>query len=236
MGKRFFNPRVGELYEEGFINGKKLLVLGASHYCLQSNRPDAFKCPVWEECTSMEIRDSSKFNTCCPAYEANGWIKEYGVKLEDTAEIEIENFFDVPSSYKAYYNFTKFFQEYFNFTNAEEVWNKLAFVNYVQYFLPTTATPSFDERDVRNFDAFLQTIQELQPDIIIVWGTKTRDHFYQSYIQNLVDNLSIREDDYFWDLDYQGRHYIIINCWHPSDWSRWYGSLDNFYIALKEIL
>ena len=87
-----------------------------------------------------------------------------------------------------------------------------------------------------NFEAFLQTLQELHPDIIIVWGTKTRDHFKKPYIQNMVDKLTMQENDYFWDLDYKGKSYIIVNCWHPSDYFRWHGSLDNFYKALKEVL
>ena len=236
MANRFFNPRVGTHYQKGFINGKKVLVLGASHYCLLNSPEKGFVCPVWEECTSREIRDSSKFNTCCPAYEANGWIKEYGVKLEDSAQIEVDIFFDAPSSYKTYSNFTNFIIDYFGFIDAEEVWDRLAFVNYVQYFLPTTATPSFDEGDIKNFEAFLQTLQELHPDIIIVWGTKTRDHLKKSYIQNMVDKLTMRENNYFWDLDYKGKSYIIVNCWHPSDYFRWHGSLDNFYKALKEVL
>lgn len=236
MKKRFFNPRVGAQYQKGFINGKKVLVLGASHYCLLNSIEKGFACPVWEECTSREIRDSSKFNTCCPAYEANGWLKEYGVKLEDSAQIEVDNFFDAPGSYKTYSNFTNFIIDYFGFTDAEEVWDRLAFVNYAQYFLPTIATPPFDEYDIRNFEALLQTIQELQPDVIIVWGTKIRDHFKEPYIQKMVDNLTMRDNDYFWDLDFQGNHYIIVNCWHPSYWAQWFGSLDNFYAALKEVL
>lgn len=236
MKSRFFNPRIGKLYAQGLINGKKVLVLGASHYCQCNGQSGRFNCPVWKECTSKEIRDSSKFNTCCPAYVNNGWIQEYGVKLEDSSLIEIDNYFDTPSSYYTYSNFTNFIIDYFGLKSPEEVWDRLAFANYVQYFLPTPKTPAFDEKDIRNFEAFLQTLQELKPDVVIVWGTKTRDHFKKPYIQSMVDKLTMRENDYYWDLEYQGQPYILVNCWHPSDYFRWSGSLDNFYDALKEVL
>lgn len=235
MKPRFFNPWVGKHYEQGFMNGKKVLVLGASHYCLCNDQSEDFHCPVWGDCTSTETRDSSNYNTCCPAYINNRWVED-GIKLEDDTITEIENFFDVPSSYKTYSNFTNFIIDYFGINDAEDVWNRLAFVNYAQYFLPTILTPAFDEKDVRNFEAFLLTLQELKPDIVIVWGTKTRDHFRKQYIQKMVSKLTMRENDYFWDLDYKGNTYILVNCWHPSDHFRWHGSLDNFYDALKEVL
>ena len=33
MTKKFFNPYIGIHYQDGLINDKKVLVLGASHYC-----------------------------------------------------------------------------------------------------------------------------------------------------------------------------------------------------------
>ena len=37
MGSRFFTPAKGEKYEEG-INGKKILVVGASFYCNKNGK------------------------------------------------------------------------------------------------------------------------------------------------------------------------------------------------------
>ena len=52
--KRFFVPFVGKKYKTG-INGKKVLVLGASFYC---NKHD---CPNFKDCTSHNIKDSCTF-------------------------------------------------------------------------------------------------------------------------------------------------------------------------------
>ena len=62
---QFFEPFVGKRYAEG-INGKRILVLGASFYC------DRVKCPFFASCTSVIMKDSSAFDTKCPEYQAAG--------------------------------------------------------------------------------------------------------------------------------------------------------------------
>ena len=44
---RFFNPWVPPKYRKG-INGKKILVLGASYYCYK------ITCPHFQDCTNVE--------------------------------------------------------------------------------------------------------------------------------------------------------------------------------------
>ncbi len=238
MKSRFFNPYVGKRYHEGFLNGKKVLVLGASYYCPHHNDSDKFQCPVWNECTSMEKKDSSKFNDCCPYYESIGWIQEYGTKLENSPSIELENFFESPTTYRSYYRFTRFIIECFDcpeLKDTAEIWDKLSFMNYVQYFLPTTDTPDQDKTDIPNFAAFLQTLDELVPDIVIIWSTTITNHFKQEYIKRMVSYLKDRDNDYYWDLEYNGSKYLLINPWHPSD-PKWWAGRDGFYEALKSVL
>lgn len=62
---QFFEPYVGKRYAEG-INGKQILVLGASFYC------DRVKCPFFASCTSVILKDSSAFDTKCPEYQPAG--------------------------------------------------------------------------------------------------------------------------------------------------------------------
>ena len=52
----FFKPFKGDKYEIG-INGKKVLVVGASFYC---NKTD---CPFFADCTNVAKKDSSKYLT-----------------------------------------------------------------------------------------------------------------------------------------------------------------------------
>ena len=73
MPECFFKPYIGEKYEQGLVNGKRILVLGASHYCTHSKKSDnnsnKFDCPVWEVCTSLANKDSSQFDLNCEYYK-----------------------------------------------------------------------------------------------------------------------------------------------------------------------
>lgn len=110
MGNRFFNPYKGKNYHIGFCNnGKKVLVLGASHYCTYNNDSKKFNFPVWDLCTSKEKKDSSAFNETCP-YNEEYHIDE---KLENSARLELGNFLDY-DNFPTYQNFTKVLMDNFH--------------------------------------------------------------------------------------------------------------------------
>lgn len=240
MKKRFFKPyKKDNYYNEGLLNGKKVLILGASFYCPYNESSNDFNCPKWNECTSMEIKDSSKFNEFCYYFKHKGYTEN---KLEDTPEDEITNYLE-GCDYPSYDNFTQFMIEYVSKITGEQkmknedwkmyIWERLAFTNYVQYFLPTQWTPTQTKRDIRNFEAFLETLDELQPDVIIIWGTKITDHFKKKYIQAFTDKLEKRNNPYFWNLSYHGKRYILINPYHPCNYhNQWQNNLEEFKQAL----
>ena len=115
METKFFNPYIGSHYEEGLVNNKKVLVLGASHYCTYGPSSTVFSCPFWHECTSKESKDSSKFDMCCPYYQSIGWYDQYDyVKLSNSPRIELENYFS-DGGYVAYDNFTQCLLNLLNF-------------------------------------------------------------------------------------------------------------------------
>lgn len=58
MNNRFFKPFEGKKYKEG-INGKKILVLGASFYCNWDGNDGRNKCEFFDECTNPMKRDST---------------------------------------------------------------------------------------------------------------------------------------------------------------------------------
>ena len=246
METKFFNPYIGPHYQEGLINNKKVLVLGASHSCTynsssdSNSSPEEFKtCPVWHECTSTEYKDSSKFDMCCPYYQFLGWYDQFDyVKLSNSPRIELENYLS-DEEYPAYDNFTQCLINLLKFPNKQYLWKRLAFVNYVQYFLPTITTPTLTRKDIRCFEALIEYVDQLKPNIIIAWGTKITNHFKHNYIKSLVEKLKVREDDYFWDFENKGHKCLIVNPYHPCDkkpgcyWSK---NLDGFQSALVKAL
>lgn len=154
MRKYFFEPFVGENYLEG-IRGKKILVVGASFYCNESSR-----CQFFKDCTDVIKKDSSAYDTRC---EFNG-----GYPLRQEPEFNIGN------HYRAYEVFGSFMQKISGDTCYADVWNRMAFTNYVQFFLPANDGRSrptyYTDTSDRDFDAFIEIVKDLSPDIVIVWG------------------------------------------------------------------
>lgn len=228
MSMRFFKPYNPDKYAQGLLNNVKVLVLGASHYCTYNEKSDKFKCRVWQECTSNESKDSSKFNDTCPYLERIG----NSIKLEDTTCDEIENYLS-GCDYPSYENFTQLMIDYTSL-NKNEIWERIAFTNYVQYLVPRVVTPTQTKSDIKNFESFLETLDELKPDLVIIWGTKITDHFQKKYIKKLVNILKVRDNSYFFDLLYNGRHYILINPYHPCNYrNSWSKNQEQFKIALE---
>jgi hypothetical protein len=224
MSNRFFKPYVGSDYKSGIYNGKKLLTLGVSHYCSYNDSSKICNCHFFNECT----KNSSLYNEICPYYN-----DKPRVLLEDSSIDEIQNYIDGDGN-PSYNNYFGFLMEYFNISNKNVLCNHIAFANYVQNFLNSTTTPQQTKHDIRNFEAFLETIDELQPDIIIIWGTKITDHFKKRYIQNIVQKLYIGENTYFWYLTYKDNEYTIINPYHPCDYKKhWSSHIDSFKDALN---
>lgn len=216
--KRFFEPWVPQKYEQG-INGKKILVFGASYYCPKVN------CPYYKDCTSIEYKDSSKYDERCPVYMATN-----------------RSLHDEPSyttgETKAYSNFASLFQPY---VKDEDVWEHLAFTNYVQYFLPLSTDASgknFYGRTLqshlsdRDFEAFIEVIQELKPDIVVFWGMVIEKPIRNPQLNKYLDGLDECFNNtegyicYMKDIPGVDHDVALFNCYHPSSGSWWNSSLE----------
>ena len=56
------------------------------------------------------------------------------------------------------------------------------------------------------------------------------------FISNLVDKLEFRENAYFIDMNFEGKKYLFINPYHPSDVKGyWTSGIEGFTNALNEI-
>ena len=201
MTKSFFEPYVGPNYENG-INGKKVLVVGASFYC---NHKD---CLYFKDCTDVNVKDSSRFNKCCPEYNKDD------VPLSRTPQYEIHE------GHKTYRTFAKSMCEILNLKSDSDedyydaFWNRVAFTNFVQYFLPRWKTLPSDCTD-RDLEALCEVIKEKKPDIVIIWGTVTSNLIKSAlcYDSELQDNTSgyICHSNVIDD-----NCVIVLNTYHPS--------------------
>jgi len=200
---RFFIPRKGEHYETG-INGKKVLVVGASFYC------NKYDCPYFGDCTSPNKKDSSLYNTTCPEYAKQG------------AELRKKPRYAIDENYQAYRRFEKLMREVVN-SDVENIWEYVAFTNYVQFFVPTKNTLKAHLSN-RDFEAFIETLVELKSDVVISWGMVTIEDV-RTNNQYVIDKDKLPDSEWYIChlANIPGIKHVItlICCFHPSskDWN-----------------
>lgn len=222
MKKRFFIPYVGEYYTSG-INRKKVLIVGASFYCSRQ------ECPFFEKCTSTEMKSSSAYDEICPVY------KKYGKVLRDEPSYCVE---EVPDTYR---KFSESLQMLTGTLTCEESWKYVAFTNYVQYFLPNNGSSfrstKLSDLSQRDFDAFIETVEELEPDIVIIWGCVINKPL-KEYNQYVIDSDELsRTNGYVCRMKCPNSNRIVtlINPYHPSS-SAWYSSKKDFEFYLEKVI
>ena len=223
MEEPFFKPFVGKDYEEG-IKGKRILVYGASFYCNKTG------CEFFKDCTSPEKKDSSAYNTKCPEY----------AKKKDSMELSNEPSYAIEEEYRAYKRFGELMKLYVE--NKEEfIWDRMAFTDYVQFFLPIVQTKR-EFLSGRDFDAFKSVIVKLQPHIVVIWGLPVTEEVRDNRGKDMIpdwDKLPESE----WYLCHMKiddvPHLITLVCtYHPSSFTSWGADFEKLHkymdIALNE--
>lgn len=217
----FFKPWVNlESYNIG-LNGKKVLVVGASHYCKHK------ECPYFKQCTSRELKDSSPYNALCQHCDtdlANSTIETVEYFIEGTENVSYENFSDF------------MIEEMKLAPDKKTLWNHFAFMNYVQYMLGSnddiyTATSDIQDRD---YAAFKEVVSQLTPDIIIAWGKAGDDIKLRRILNNVIEGV---DPNYIFDIENDGCAYRVIHCYHPCNmFRRFSDDAENFKKQLEFLL
>ena len=222
-GNRFFKPFVGSMYHHG-INGKKILVLGASFYCNKDGKDGRYRCQFFDECTNPVKKDSSRFNLSCPIYAGTG------LRLSEEPSNAISE------NYKTYQVFANFIRQFVE-DKDEDVWQRMAFTDYLQFFSPTVLTHK-EYLSQRDFDAFCETLHELQPHIVVAWGMQIIEEIreHNPYVTDL--EALPKTEWYVCHMRISGiAHEIaLICCYHPSSISYWYNNLDVLTKYLQQVL
>lgn len=186
MDRPFFEPWIGENYESGGIFGKKILALGDSHYC-----DSCVGCGV-----AGGIRDNVDFtkNTVKDYLE-----RSYGTK-------------GWPTTYK---KFERTLYGNFNTekSDAISIWNSIAFYNFLQTANNSYARTAYlREYYDKSLRYFWTVIDELSPDIVIVWGSKVWGHLpNDGWVWNAIDNY---EDAGYYERNGKKITFMLIK--HPS--------------------
>ena len=222
MKNRFFKPFVGSNYNTG-IRGKKILILGASFYCPNT------ECKFYARCTNVDTKDSSSCDSFCPVYTP------YGKVLHNEPSYCID---DAPKTYET---FASYMSKYIDNGNYEYVWSHLAFTNYVQFFLPATSKGFRETRwsdlSERDFESFIETVQEIEPDIVIIWGCVINSRIKEENVYGTDQSNIGNTEGYLCHMKIPGmsKEVTLLNPYHPSS-SAWHSALSTFDKYLKQAL
>lgn len=194
----FFKPWIGKNYQNGGIFKKKILVLGESHYC-----------GGCEQCGLKYAKECDDFNTI-------GIIQSLleGNKSKHTP------------------TFRKFEHSLVNkvttLEESREIWESVAFFNFLQVAMTDTRKEGSYEDYMEGQKAFLEVIEDLQPDLIIVWGIRLYGYLpNEGWIQGeplVIDDYSVKNG--YYQLK-NGKKSRVIAVYHPStsrgySWDWWY--------------
>ncbi|MDO4224943.1 MAG: hypothetical protein Q4C75_03515 [Bergeyella zoohelcum] len=185
-----FAPFVGENYEKG-INGKKVLILGESHYWEEEIYEDAY-----EDLKQGEYLDFTQ-----------DVIKSYIDYQKGNRE------------HSPWMNsFTKFAKEFYNWdeekTNLIDFWQSVAFYNYVQFPISQARTSPTEEEFTQSEKAFYEVVEKYQPDVIIAWGWRLWGNMPSTGRFGEPSSVNKGKGIYYYEV--AGREYPIIAVSHPS--------------------
>ena len=200
-----FRPWVGEQYlSEGF-KGKRILVLGESHYC-------------------DELSEGSR---CYPLCKKANMRKDCFSQTEDRTR---ENLYE----YMGYrYQQTSLCFERavagkeLSMDEREEFWQGIIFYNYIQHAMSGPRVAPQPEHWVKSELAFKEILEQYLPDYIIVWGVR----LYNSLPawDGVESKLYVNENDStdIWTYTIKGKPIPAMKVHHPSaptgkNWSYWH--------------
>ena len=196
MGNVFFKPWVGKNYESGGIFGKKILVIGESHYCDGCNtcgsRPNDDECGVLTEIVVKIIINGGTSRW-------TGTFRKFEKSLigHDTTPEQ-----------------------------SAKIWQSLAFYNYLQVAVSNAREAGESHDYKASETAFFEVLDKLRPDLIIVWGvTRMWDNMpsqgWEKGEEIKIDNYSVKNG---WYTLAGGHRVRSIWVYHPSagySWNWW---------------
>ena len=148
-----FYPWRGARYDTG-INNKRILILGESHYCEDSDKSQKsrHRCP-------------KEFDNYCMSCYMD---RECHEKTIDTIVEHLSS-----ENYRTHKTFESLVNGH-SLSEKErfEFWHHLAFYEYIQYAQPKPKMPLKQGDPTQNRNAFLEVLDLLKPDKIIIWGKR----------------------------------------------------------------
>lgn len=194
MDKVNFRPWIGADYETGGIFGKKILVLGESHYCIRELY-EGGRC--FPECKRELMNEDCYSQT---EQVVNDFINNYEGELYHQTFLCFER--------------AVMGKELSN-DESKQFWNSVAFYNYFQYSQSGPVRP-LENVSKDSAEGLHQILNTLSPDYIIVWGQRCYNNVpsYGGYEEQLtIDN---GDSAPVWVYTINGKKIPALRVYHPS--------------------
>jgi len=184
---RFFDPWVGTSYGDGLFD-RKVMVVGASHYCGDGCR-DCGDPAAHPECRGFTQQVVSDYLD--DAYSGDSdWKRTFSTFVNsvfgrDASADERELFFD-----------------------------SVVFANYLQCAEGRDSDEKHDGlfEDERHLRAFLALVDEFRPDVVVVWGSRVWNAIPWDFGDGEADCVA----DGVYRFPRGGRDFLMVNLHHPS--------------------
>ena len=184
---RFFDPWVGTSYGDGLFD-RKVMVVGASHYCGDGCR-DCGDPAAHPECRGFTQQVVSDYLD--DAYSGDSdWKRTFSTFVNsvfgrDASADERESFFD-----------------------------SVVFANYLQRSEGRDAVEKHGEwfNDNQHLRAFLALVDEYHPDVVVIWGSRV----WNAIPWDLGDGEADRVADGIYRFHRGGRDFLMVKLHHPS--------------------
>ena len=194
----FFKPWVGCSYNTGGIFGKRIMVLGDSHYCGEDCKECGLSPKSWcRDFTTRVVRDYLDQDN-----EREGWMATY-LKFERS----LVNHVTTPDE-------------------SIKIWNSLLFYNYLQIALQGPRQAGTSEQYQAAAGPFFDVMDKYRPDLLIVWGVRLWNNLpserWTEGNDFKVDGYAINNGYYTLS---NGNKVRAICVYHPSvgySWNYWY--------------
>lgn len=203
----FFQPFVGKHYADGGMFGKRIMILGESHYC-DEGCADCGDCRLHREC--MGFTQNVLADYLDETNERQDWMRTF-VKFERSLVGE-----ETDQALR------------------QKIWDSVVFFNYLQVAMggPREAGTSAQYRQAG--EAFFEALDKYQPEYVVVWGKRLWDKMpgerWQDGEPIVVDGCSTATGAY---LLSNGRRVKAMAVNHPSvgySWDYWYRVLEKFFL------
>lgn len=200
-----FRPFVGKHYFDNGFRGKRILVLGESHYCLE---------------------DLASGGKCFPLCRIENMTDACFSKTEKVLNEYINDY----DGYKPYQTFLCFERavvgKALSQKEREDFWQGVIFYNYIQFSQPGPRCPLQTSYWKGSEKAFRQVLETYLPDYIIAWGNRLYNGLPDWGGEHSLLTADGNTTD-VWTYTINGKNIPMIKVHHPSaptgkNWEYWH--------------